>query len=375
MNASVPGATEAPRRLAPSQESFLDAVRGLAALTVLAGHTFSHVRGDFAFGKNWPWQSLAVVVFFWLSGFLIAYHCMTRPAYRWGDYLIDRFSRIYVLFLPALVFTLLVTWDAGRGSPWWQWTGTALMLHHIPFQRIWEVLPTIPNMAVNSALWTIAVEWWLYVGFGILYFAARAGSRGRWGMAVLAVPAAAACGYFLLKEYIAWAWVLGAASAALFLSQRAWRTGAAWAVAVVALAAFVIRLRILGPPGVLVNMYDLQLMLVVAVGLYALLLTARDWPIGAWQGWAGRLAFVSYAVYLLHEPLRNLLSRRLFSAAENALTTPLQGLALVLVCLVLSAIAAGLLEERHLQLRRWWKLRRGLAAPTVGETRAAPGAP
>lgn len=62
-------------KLSPAQSTLLDFVRGAAAIIVLSGHVFSRAQGDMSFGKTMPWQSFGVVIFFWMSGFLIAYHC------------------------------------------------------------------------------------------------------------------------------------------------------------------------------------------------------------------------------------------------------------------------------------------------------------
>jgi len=95
----------------------LDLVRGVAALVVLWGH----VRGLlFLSGHELvhPWLATralyfvtslgyqAVMIFFVLSGFLIsgsAIKACQEKRWSWRWYLTNRFTRLYVVLLPALV--------------------------------------------------------------------------------------------------------------------------------------------------------------------------------------------------------------------------------------------------------------------------------
>ncbi|VVM73151.1 hypothetical protein PS664_01899 [Pseudomonas fluorescens] len=147
-------------------------MRAVAASVVLVGHTFSLVVPDSWYGKVMPFQSLAVVVFFWLSGFLIVYQCISKDNYSFGEYMIDCFSGIYILYIPGLIITFLVCIVfLGRVSPTaWDSVGHLLQLQHTPFTRMIDGVPAIKIYGGNSVLWTIAIEWWLYVFFGIAFF-------------------------------------------------------------------------------------------------------------------------------------------------------------------------------------------------------------
>ena len=86
---------------------WLDAIRALAALAVLFGH-MAHTRftgGDYYVLREWNVASDAVVVFFVISGLVIAY-----AADRDGDlgtYSYNRATRIFTVIVPALALTLL----------------------------------------------------------------------------------------------------------------------------------------------------------------------------------------------------------------------------------------------------------------------------
>ena len=160
------------KSLTAGQSTMLNAMRALAAFSVLLGHALVGVVPISWFDGRVPFQSLAVVVFFWLSGFLIAYQCLSKAEYSFGEYMIDRFSRIYVLYVPALIISYLIfVVVLGRVSPTsWDVVGHLLQLQHTPFSRMIEGIPPIKTFGGNSVLWTIAIEWWLYVFFGIAFF-------------------------------------------------------------------------------------------------------------------------------------------------------------------------------------------------------------
>ena len=94
--------------LCESSSLALDFIRGAASQVVVVGH------GLILFGlANMPYlQNAGVVVFFLMSGFIIPYSSFMKArkdsAYGFGSYFIDRFSRIYVGFVPGLVCVLLL---------------------------------------------------------------------------------------------------------------------------------------------------------------------------------------------------------------------------------------------------------------------------
>jgi peptidoglycan/LPS O-acetylase OafA/YrhL len=83
----------------------LDLVRVLAALAVLVGHAvqLGHYRGPYPF--TMLFQHNAVIVFFVLSGLVIA-ASVDRGGHRLGDYAVARLSRFLPVALPALTISL-----------------------------------------------------------------------------------------------------------------------------------------------------------------------------------------------------------------------------------------------------------------------------
>src|ERR1700722_19961142 len=108
-------------RKTASHSPFLDLIRATAALLVLFGHTrnwfFSNIGAvehpSILLKLFWLLTVLeheAVVLFFVLSGFLIGgavLNSMRKGSFDLGSYLIARFSRIYIVYIPALIVTAL----------------------------------------------------------------------------------------------------------------------------------------------------------------------------------------------------------------------------------------------------------------------------
>lgn len=168
----------------PAQSTFLDALRGLAAQLVLIGHIHSTANQ----GQTWGIGDLGVIVFFILSGFLISYSAQIKQArggYRLPDFLRDRFFRIFVPYLPALLFVLLLD------SYVFTHTNALLYLEHYNLKDFLATLLMLQQHPIGlfsdqmlgleafklatfgsaRPWWTVSIEWWLYVSFGLILFA------------------------------------------------------------------------------------------------------------------------------------------------------------------------------------------------------------
>lgn len=181
--------------LTPGQSVLLDALRLLAAQVVLLGHAFDFF--DWNSSLHDPThpqiQRLAVTVFFLISGFLIPWSVARRAApsgpraharggtrhanSRFGDYLVARGTRIYAGLIPALLFIALVDqlpanrfatdYPAQPGSGTFAtWLGNLLHLQEFPGLGV-------PIFGSGDPLWSLAVEWWIYILFGLLVLRPR----------------------------------------------------------------------------------------------------------------------------------------------------------------------------------------------------------
>jgi peptidoglycan/LPS O-acetylase OafA/YrhL len=168
--------------------AFLDLLRALAASLVL----FGHAADIFGTGSRLPAGQIGVGVFFLLSGFLIfqsSYTRLQRPGPYFAPYLIDRFARIFTAYVPILILVAALNAMVDLGH-WGQegistgpiaFIGNLLMLQDYPlFQAMHRVIDqTLFIRSYNSAepFWTIPIEFWIYVVFGLGFFGLMARER------------------------------------------------------------------------------------------------------------------------------------------------------------------------------------------------------
>ncbi len=117
--------------MSKSVSQFIDAARWIAALAVLIGHAGVLINiSDIMVAPHEPgvyvWWFLAtfwhqaVVVFFVISGFLVGGRVLRglrRPDRFLGDYMIDRFSRIYIVLVPVLALGFMIEFPRARDLP------------------------------------------------------------------------------------------------------------------------------------------------------------------------------------------------------------------------------------------------------------------
>lgn len=192
---------------APNHWPLLDFLRTTAALLVLFGHT-----------RNWYFLNIgvvdhpciflklfyfitvleheAVVIFFVLSGFLIGgslSDSMRRGSFDLVRYLIARFVRIYIVYVPALVITetvfvfgSLLLNDPGAGAghirplfseQQMDFGGVSQAICHLAGLQGFSC----PVWDQNPALWSLGYEWVLYlfapVIIGLIVWKASPGLR------------------------------------------------------------------------------------------------------------------------------------------------------------------------------------------------------
>lgn len=161
----------------------------------------------------------AVMVFFVLSGFWISSTIDRRKnaAPFWGNYLIDRLSRLMVVLLPALIIGGVL--DAlgiftFAGPLYFGETGASTLqnnvaLHLTPLTLLGNVLflqtLVVPTFGSNGPLWSLAYEFWYYLWYPALLYAF---TQRRWSLFV----ASLAVGIIWPKLLPGFAvWLLGSA--------------------------------------------------------------------------------------------------------------------------------------------------------------------
>lgn len=160
---------------------YLDLVRFLAALAVVMAHLAEH----FFVGIPLPLVGKdAVIVFFVLSGFVIAYVADTKEK-DWVDFAISRYTRLGSVFFPAMLLGVLLTpVENHAGWQGWQALPYALMIsgvNSVFLGQIWQLDLTPPN---NNPAWSLNYEACYYLLFGLAIFL-----RGFWRWPLVAIAA------------------------------------------------------------------------------------------------------------------------------------------------------------------------------------------
>jgi peptidoglycan/LPS O-acetylase OafA/YrhL len=381
----------------PAQVTYLNFLRALAALVVLIGHA-----GQAFMEGTWlasgAMQTMGVIAFFLISGFLITSSVLARRGnrdYGFASYIIDRFFRIFTPFVPALVVVTLV--DA-----------TVVGLPEFPYARDYNVSTLIANLLMlqdypvfqvlrrvgvsdqwwffasfGSArpFWTVAIEWWIYLLFGFVVFAVL-GGRAKSPILLLAVGAVLAVvpGYHFVGGYgqcLAMLWMVGMGAAYFwhtqaqrrarhpFLDANVARIG--WTMLAFGLVCMAARL--FANRGL---MYEFQFALFFATSVFGVLLALGEIKAPMPRPIAAPIAFTadfSYSLYLLHFTVIVFVVARYPGHNRDQLMFWAVNAASIALAIVFWA----LFERHHRALGRIAKgrLRRFTAPTAVASSRAA----
>src|SRR5215472_235423 len=102
-----------------STSIYLDLVRFLAAATVFVAHAnFDRLTGGIPYLSHIDLAAAsdAVIVFFVLSGFVIAYVADTKEK-TLREFSLSRLARLWSVVIPALFLTLILDYAGSRISP------------------------------------------------------------------------------------------------------------------------------------------------------------------------------------------------------------------------------------------------------------------
>ncbi|MEM6577786.1 MAG: acyltransferase [Pseudomonadota bacterium] len=219
---------------------WLDWLRVLATLVVVFSHLayprFTETR--YAFMRDWNLGSDAVIVFFVISGLVIAFAAERDGSA--GRFAFNRTTRLFSVLAPALVLTLAfdamgvridpASYPQGFYNP--HPTGEFL-IRGLTFSNEWA-LPGALRLGTNGPLWSLSYEAAYYLLFGVAMFL-----RGITRLIVL-VTICLVVGLNILL--LAPAWLMGvlvwrwiAAGGATRLTR-----GRAWAMALMGPAAYVL---------------------------------------------------------------------------------------------------------------------------------------
>lgn len=160
------------RIISPASSVYLDAARLLAALVVLYVHAHDQWYGvESALLKSLAHG--AVIVFFVLSGYVIAYTTTNNNRGEF-QYAKARLSRLCSVLFPTLLITIVASVivskadpvlmaEYTRGAAWPRYLLSSTFLN-----EIWFLSATPP---INRPLWSLSYEFWYYAIFGAWFYA------------------------------------------------------------------------------------------------------------------------------------------------------------------------------------------------------------
>lgn len=323
-----------------------------------SGWTLKSVVAD-AFTFFIGMANVAVLMFFVISGYLVGgalFSRFTAGHANLGRYAFDRLTRLYVVFIPGLLLTLvagwLQAWSLGDGSSLGAdehslatFAGNVAFLQSI----------AVPNYGGNYLLWSLAYEFWYYVAFPICLLA-WAGKAARTRIASTVILLSAALAFPLQLSTRFPVWLFGVAIAARILPPLS----VSVTLPLFAVAAVLSRVAFRG-----LLWSDLLVGVTFALFLQSLLARERSSKLSAgfWARLNARLASWSYSLYVVHVPIYMTICI-LWFGQRQALGYEMRGARAIAtyacVCAATLLLAWGFaqLTERHTdRIRSWLRFR------------------
>jgi peptidoglycan/LPS O-acetylase OafA/YrhL len=389
-----------PRQVAadlaePTLVSFMDMARWIAAAMVLLAHLRAPLLMSFprlppeartVWVRAWffvtGFHGEAVIIFFVLSGFLVGGLAAARAQegrFDPASYAVDRFSRLFIAFIPAVFLTLALDrlgsslfgttgiYDGTNpmiiekvnGKVFVDYLGLPVLLGNLAMLQGYFV----ESLGSNEPLWTLSTEFWFYFVFGALLTAVLVRGARRWLLALAAIAATVALG----GQFVMWfgIWVLGFIAACI----RPGRTGP-WIVPLALMFAWLTFIRINTDAISADRIWIYGVDYVLGALLCWLILAIRNRRLAILERirrFNKFMADFSYSLYLIHHPVLMFLIAMLgtitglkgFTGGFSP-TDPIGwGIYLVLAPAIfaLSWLFAQATERHTGQLRNWLKRR------------------
>ena len=251
----------------------------------------------------------AVIVFFVLSGFLVGGRTTQRMIHRTfilSDYIIDRFARIYIPFIPALFFSWVCASIIERPTSF-----KILFLNIISLQGMF-----VDTFADNAPLWSLAYEAWFYILLGSL----GAMTSNRLITRLVGGLLFFICGIIFsrVNSVFLWCWLAGLIAYFYKPPQPKIYIGfAGGLLSVIAIMGIQLNIRSSAVDASAIfewlpalSSFQLLLAFGVAIGVTQLqLLTPRTLFWRSLDAIGTKLAAFSYTLYLIHYPILSVLQK------------------------------------------------------------------
>jgi peptidoglycan/LPS O-acetylase OafA/YrhL len=334
---------------------------------------------------------IGVFLFFSISGFLIAYTVFQKTAnrqYGFRNYFVDRFSRIYSGLLPAILISIVVMGGIyATNSVYFNhllyteqppsvqsFVATLGMLDMFP-SGLFNATSTaifgtssssaaIAPFSFNGVLWTLVVEWWLYMFFGwmILGFVEFHGKQSSTNLGKLLFFIVAALLSIILVA-LAWdysafiiVWFLGAAMMYLTCNPTVRSKLSSPLVTVVLVALFIFALATVGYVANVIftlthDSFSLLFGLLISACVFISLFIVNSRTFPSISSlilkkrvvkWSSSIAAFSYTLFLIHYPIILFLNGLNLEADRFLLFIPI-----LLLINEVAFIVASLTEKKH----------------------------
>ena len=381
------------KALSPEASIFLNIVRLVACELVVISHFFTKYRpmalDSIFFGGMLG--GIGVFLFFSISGFLIAYTIFQKTAnrqYGFRNYFVDRFSRIYSGLLPALLISIVVMGgiyatnsvyfthllDTEQPPSVQSFAATLTMMDMFPngfFNATSSAIlgtpfstSAIAPFSFNGVLWTLVVEWWLYMFFGWIILGAvgffgKQPSNARNKILFFGITALLS----IILVALAWdysafiiVWFLGAVMMCLTCNQTVRNKLSSRVATGVLVALFLFALAAVGYEANVIFtlthdsfslLFGLLLSACVFLGLF--IVNGRTFPSVSnlilkrrVASWSRSVAAFSYTLFLIHYPLILFLNGLNLEADRFLLFIPI-----LLLINEVAFIVASITEKKH----------------------------
>ena len=293
---------------------FLDFIRGFASQVVLLGHSFSFFSVKY-FEFHFFIQDYAIVVFFFLSGFLIVYSIMVKVSsgiYTFKQFLWLRFIRIYSVLVPSLLFVFLVDyWLINHNTDYTyvdsfnfgSFFSSLFLL--TSFDSIVYFITgyqnTLSPFGTVRPIWTLSIEWviYLFVGLTASIIYVRNSSKFTLLVKILLVAVFSLVPVLhLVSTKLTLAWVLGGFSVFIFNSDKCmkWFNFSYFNYVVIACSGV-----LLGFCSVVYGPFNLFSVIFFSTMLFALFAKFANYQFSSsFSKLSKFLAFYSFSLYLTH---------------------------------------------------------------------------
>ncbi len=337
--------------------AFIEGLRGVAALYVVLTHFGSmldpsHLDGTRSRVPEWMqsvihpfWYGhLAVAAFIVLSGYCLQtslFGGRDGRIHKYGKFFARRAKRILPPYYATLIFSVIVSiyiTSKQTGMPFSQYVPVTQdnVLAHVFLVHNFD-----PNWMykLNGVLWSIAIEWQLYLAFPLLVFLLF--KLGRFFYLAVTTAAAVAALFYLPNGLALYVWYLPLFALGMAASHLAYRPNLRVGI-VPRLAAYLFVSASLACGYVCYAGYEKPICdacVGVAIASLVYLGTVAPWTpftkLFAWKPIAS-LGFFSYSLYLMHHPIEQVL---FVNRPDWARTPEMGGLYLMVVCLPIILVA------------------------------------